>query len=248
MSTEPDWIHPQTEDVAVEAPKGDCAGFTLLEMVTVVAMFSLLVGMGVPVTELFVRQKMLEETREEMEAIRDAVLDYYRDVEAFPGGLVDLVSPSVTPSGWLGPYLAPEFTDSATDLDDYRYDKWRTAYEFTTVSATVRRLRSWGGNLTNNNGASDDITLDINVGVVLGELTRAEVKTINNAIATYNSDFVLSTPLSTTFSTMLGELQAAGYLPSDAASTTKYSTDGWGQAYVTNGSNPVIEVYSPGAP
>lgn len=222
------------------------AGFTLLEMVVVGAIFALIVGAGIPVTELYLRQKMLAATREEMEELGDAILQYYVDLEEFPGSIEDLVDPEVVPTGWLGPYLSTEFSDSADDEDDYRFDIWRSSYVLETVDTYQRRLVSFGPNRSDDDLGGDDIVLEIDAGPSLAEITRKELAIINNAIATYNSDFVLSNALSTTFSVMLLQLQAAGYLPSDGVSTTRYSYDGWGQAYYTSGQLPVIEVLSLG--
>ncbi len=222
------------------------AGFTLIEMVTVAAIFALIVGAGIPVTELYLRSKMLEATRNEMSVLGDATLNYYIDLEAFPTSLQDLVDPDPVPTGWMGPYLTSDFSDADDDSDDYRFDIWRNAYVLETVNTLERRLLSYGPNRTDNDRAGDDITLDIHAGPALATITRRELEIINNAIATYNSDFVLSNPLSTDFPTLLGQLQAAGYLPSDGVSTTRYTYDGWGQAYYTSGQVPVIEALSLG--
>ena len=224
------------------------SGFTLLEMVAVASIFAMIVGTGIPIAELYIRQKMLAETREEMEDLAEAVMNYYADVEAFPDTLTDLVDPEDTPYGWMGPYIDNGFSDEAATNDSYDDDVWLSGYEFNSVSTTQRQILSYGPNRTDQNGAGDDIVINIDVSRAIAEITRRELLIINNAIATYNADFVFANPLSTTFSTLLGQLQAAGYMPSDAVSTTRYSLDGWGQAYVTNGQSPVLEAISLGAP
>lgn len=223
-------------------------GFTLLEMVAVASIFAMIVGTGIPIAELFIRQSMLADTREEMQELADAIMSYYGDVEAFPTALVDLVDPEVTPVGWMGPYVDAGFSDEEANNDSYRHDIWLTAYELATVSTTQRQLISYGRNRTDDSGGSDDIVINIDVGPQLGAITRRELLIINNAIATYNADFVYANPLSTTYATLLAQLQAAGYMPSDAVSTTRYLSDAWGQTYTTNGQTPVIEAISAGAP
>ncbi len=235
-----------TTDLARRQATTSRSGFTLLEMVVVGAIFALIVGAGIPVTELYLRQKMLAETREEMEELSEAILQYYVDLEEFPTTVQDLVDPDPVPTGWLGPYLAAEFSDSAEDDDDYRFDIWRSGYQLEVVDTYQRRLVSFGPDRTDDDLGGDDIVLDIDAGPSLAEITRRELSILNNAIATYNADFVLSNALSTTFSVLLTQLQAAGYLPSDGVSTTRYTYDGWGQAYYTSGQLPVIEVLSLG--
>ncbi len=224
------------------------SGFTLLEMTAVVMIFSLLIGVAVTIPESYITSKMLNETRKEIVTLGDAILDYYRDVEAFPATLADLVSPSTKPSGWMGPYLEGGFNDEVANKDSYKEDEYLNAYIYSSVSATVRRITSLGPNRTNDSGGGDDIVLNVDVGPVLGDLTRAELSSLNSVIATYNADFLYSNPLSTTMSTLLDELQAANYLPTGAAAKAKYRYDAWSQEYSTGGQTPVLEVFSPGAP
>jgi len=223
-------------------------GFTLLEILTVAAIFAMLVGIGVPLSELYLNSKLVDATREEMAAISGAAEEYYLDLEEIPDSLVDLVEPANPPVGWMGPYLPANFNDERMENDDYRFDSWRSAYVYEVVSTSVRRLSSFGPNRQDEDGDGDDIVLEIDFGPAFATATRRELETINSAITRYNDDFVLSTPLSTDYATLLGELQAAGYLPADAESTLRYLSDAWGQPYQTNGQTPVVQAFSVGTP
>lgn len=228
------------------AVASSAAGFTLLEMMVVVSIFSLVVGLVIQIPEMFLSSSMIEETREEMRNLQDALLSHYSDVESFPAGLVDLVDPNNPPSSWLGPYLVEGFSDAAALQDSYREDVWLGAYQYTTVSANVRRLTSYGPDGVS--GGGDDLVLDVDAGPAQRAITRRELDVINNVIATYNSDFLFSNTLSTTYSTLLDELQTSGYLPNDAATKARFLSDAWGQTYTTAGLSPVLEVFSQGAP
>jgi general secretion pathway protein G len=223
------------------------SGFTLLEMMVVLAILGLLAGILFPTAELYLDSRMIESTREEMRRVGDAILRYYQDVGSFPATLQDLEVKPAGAAGWSGPYVRAAFQNETANQDDYRYDAWRSAYLYLSQSATVRRLRSIGPNRSDNNGTGDDIDLDVDASPVLREITRQEMLEINIAISNYNLTHLPSQPLPASFAALLSTLQSQGYLPSDGASTARYSTDGWGQAYVP-GPSPVQEVSSAGAP
>jgi prepilin-type N-terminal cleavage/methylation domain-containing protein len=239
--------HPSIDDLdrcLVAAERG----FTLLEMTVVITIFSMLVGLAVAIPEFFLTSKMIHDTEDEMLMIQAAVLNYYRDLEAFPTTINDLVAPASPPAGWMGPYLKPKFSDAGMTLDSYDYDEFHQSYLYEVVSTTVRRLTCLGENRTDDGGGGDDIVLEINAAPVLGEITRKELATLNGILATYNADFLFSNPLSTSMSSLLDQLQSANYLPSGSATKTKYRYDAWGQEYTTLNQSPVIEIYSVGAP
>ena len=222
-------------------------GFSLIELVFSLAILTLLAGLIFPTAELYLRNRMTSDTRDEMKKLANAIYKYYENVGAFPSALGDLETKPGGVSNWEGPYIRPEFQGDATNNDDYRYDGWRTAYVLISSSSTVRRVRSWGPNRTNDSGSSDDINIDVDISPVLREQTRLELEEINIAIANYNSTHLPGTPLSTTYATLLSTLQTGAYLPSGATATTKYTSDGWSHTYLP-GPAPVQEVTAQGAP
>ncbi|MBI1850128.1 MAG: type II secretion system protein GspG [Planctomycetes bacterium] len=222
-------------------------GFSLIELVFSLAVITLLAGLIFPTAELYLRNRMISDTHDEMKRLSDAVFKYYENVGAFPSALGDLETKPAGASNWEGPYIRPEFQGDVANNDDYRYDAWRTAYVLISSSSTVRRIRSWGPNRTDNSGSSDDIDVDVDISPVLREQTRQELDEINLAIVNYNSTHLPGTPLSTTFATLLTTLQTGGYLPSGGSATARYSTDGWGHTYIP-GPAPVQEVTAQGAP
>ena len=80
------------------------AGFTLIEMIVVIAIMSIIVGAAIPVTSKALTYTARKETRSELQGLADASTEYFRDTLAKPAQVADLlVDPSV--SGWSGPYL-----------------------------------------------------------------------------------------------------------------------------------------------
>ncbi|MFO0981226.1 MAG: type II secretion system protein GspG [Planctomycetota bacterium] len=223
-------------------------GFTLLEVVVVVAVFSLAAAFIIPIGDKYVRQQMDHATRQEMLALREAVFRYYADVQAFPAALTSLNSKPTGVTSWMGPYLTADFGTQTTTEDDYRYDAWRHAYQIINSGTYQRTLRSSGENGVDDSGGGDDIDLCMNVAPILRDITVKELEIINAAVRAFNTANLPGTALSATYTTLLGQLQAAGYLPNNAATTTQLGSDGWGQAYLTVGATPVIEVTSAASP
>lgn len=108
---------------------GNRRGFTLLEIVVVLAVLAILAGAMVPHTVRQIRAERRAETEAEMNAIATALLAYYRDCRALPAdeiGLRALVRSDGAPAGWDGPYLGGSGdaeADATTDAwgSDYRY-------------------------------------------------------------------------------------------------------------------------------
>lgn len=140
-------------------------GFTLLELIVVVIIISLISGVFVYVVYTNTNSKFVQYTREEMDEIKTALLEFYRDCDQFPSGLADLESlPDVThfsgpasyrQSKWNGPYIQDKFGD-----DGYTRDAWNTAYVYSyTPGNNYCTLTSYGGDRAS--GGGDDITYTI---------------------------------------------------------------------------------------
>lgn len=56
--------------------------------------------------------------------------------------------------GWCGPYIDQKLQNNFTD---FKTDAWGTEFEYDDAGPIV--IRSWGPNLTDNGGGSDDITI-----------------------------------------------------------------------------------------
>lgn len=103
------------------------AGFSLIEIVIVIAVLSVLAGMMVPMSVHLVDQKNVETTQKEMAEIKDGLLHYYEDVSpnAFPAGLADLITAPSGVTGWNGPYFSGSASEVQTDGwgSNYTYQK-----------------------------------------------------------------------------------------------------------------------------
>jgi len=215
------------------------SGFTLIELVVVLAILAMLAGAAIPVTSKILTYKARKATREELQLLSDATVEYFRDTKAFPTSVGNLLtSPSLT--GWTGPYLPGVVTDQVTGAVGYEVDAWSRAYVFSR-SGDVVTIRSKGPN--GASGDSDDVTILVDVTFVRREETVAELRLLNQAITHYNDAYLATAPLSATWSTAFTTLVAKGFLPNDS----DYRTDGWGAAYVGSvpGVSPLVELVSP---
>jgi general secretion pathway protein G len=217
------------------AKRGD--GFALLEVIVFLAAVTAIVAVAIPTLGKSDRQDSADEAIREMDAIEQAIVTYFRDVEAYPATLDDLVTKPAGATSWMGPYVRKDFADREAAQDGWKYDPWRSAYDLVTVSATVRELRSRGPNREDDGGAGDDLVRTIDANPILWVVTKQEMWTVNNAIATYNA--TEAPPwLSHEYTAALNKLEAKGLLPQGSAPKFRYRYDAWGQWYFTIGSPP----------
>jgi general secretion pathway protein G len=163
-------------------------GFTLMEIIIVVAVLTLLAGMAVPIIGATLRVADTESTTQEMESIRQATMNFYQDTATLPRSLDDLVTrPPRSVNGWQGPYINVGLTSDPNN--DFRYDAWRKPYQFIAVNGSRKTLRSWGENGVDDRGRGDDIDLTIDVTPVQRELTQQRLDAVNTAVLRYNACF-----------------------------------------------------------
>ena len=225
-------------------------GFTLMELVVVLAVITLLTGIAIPTIGITLRMADTEATTAEMLSIRDAILNFYDDTGRFPDALADLTTDPGDAAPWQGPYITAGLAGGAPD--DVTNDAWGHAYQVITDSSSRRTVRSWGENGISNNGTGDDIDLAVDVTPARRRVTRERMDTINAAILAYNRYLrltqgpgdppaVLDTPLQGPWATVLARLKGTSLLPN----TAEYDTDAWGNAFVC-GPDPVQYVTSSG--
>lgn len=83
-------------------------GFTLIEVVVMLAVLAVLAGTMAPYAAQRIQQARVDATEGELESIEDALIAYYRDCRALPSearGLACLVRDRDGRSGWDGPYV-----------------------------------------------------------------------------------------------------------------------------------------------
>lgn len=155
----------------VKSKKSTSAGFTLVELVMVIAVMGALAAVSVPRINDFITNSKIQASKNEMLQIRAAISGtpdrtaggryvdrgYIGDVGAVPTSLTDLTTNPGLPAydyfsrtGWNGPYLVD---DGSGEI--FR-DAWFVDYVLNAADSTIR---SWGPNKTDNSGGGDDIVI-----------------------------------------------------------------------------------------
>lgn len=215
------------------------AGFTLLELIVVIAIMAIVVGAAVPVTGKVLTYKAKKATRDELQTLSDASSDFFRDTGRLPASVGELLT-TTGDAGWSGPYLAGVVTDAVTGHSGYEVDAWSRPYSFQVVGDQLT-IRSSGED--DQYGDSGDPNIALNVTPIRREQTLDELKLINQAIVLYNGQFQITDPLDTQWSQAVDQLVGRGLLPSGG----DYLTDAWGRAYEPDppAVSPVVKVRSP---
>lgn len=218
-------------------PRRRQSGFTLIEMIVVIAIMSILVGAAIPITEKVIAYKSRKATREELEFLSLASAEFFRDTNRLPKSIDELI---VNPGGkgWAGPYISGVLTDQITSLTSYHVDAWSRPYQL-EIAGDVLTITSGGEDLALG-GEDIDVALDITW--IRREKTLEQLKTINQAVTLYNGQYQTTSPLSGKWSTALDALVTKGFLPA----ATGYQNDAWGSEFVGDpaGKSPLVRVVS----
>jgi len=151
---------------------GDRGGFTLIEVIVIIAIISILASIGVPYAFKFINQEREDATKEEMKELHRAIMGdptigdggYVSDMGTLPVnnelralneqnfGAVNQPNPQTDANGvkygWWGPYANVGF-----DPTSYLEDSWGLPYAYGDPGAG--QIRSLGPDRTA--GTSDDI-------------------------------------------------------------------------------------------
>ncbi len=150
------------------------AGFTLIEVVVVLAVILILVGVASPMSKLFIDQGRREDVASDLAHISEALQDFYFDNGAMPA--------SLTATGFYAVYLTPGVDDAVVS------DSWGGNVEYIYTLATnpdVATVRSRGVNGADDGGAADDIELTVPGSVPGGRRTRDRMRVIIEALADF---------------------------------------------------------------
>ncbi len=199
------------------------AGFSLIEVIIVVAVISVLAAVAVPVVDLVQSRARTEATLRELEAYQEALEGYFQDHLRFPESLAVLVDEGYITGGF--------YPDGATR------DAWGTPYLYRRGTHEVM-VYSLGPNKT-----ADEPNLIMHViGVrYLRESTRRDMQTISIALRNYEririTDGLPDLPSTwwnsgSPASSALGRLIGEGLLPNIG----RYASDAWGDGYRYTGS------------
>ncbi len=161
----------------MRSPRRD--GFTLLEVVVVIAVLSILASVAVPFAAQVINQSREENTRKEMEQLQAAIAGdpgvptpgYVGDMGRLPTALAQLDTRGAQPAGgtgtlgvrvgWFGPYM-----NSGFDAAAYLTDAWGTPYAYGNPG--TGQIRSAGPDRAM--GTADDIILPPNPVAATGSL------------------------------------------------------------------------------
>ena len=196
-------------------------GFTLIEVVIVLAVIAILVGTATPMARLLVDGSSRDAVAADLAAIGEALQDHYFDNGAFPVAL--------TATGFYGTHLA-----GGVD-DDVVLDSWGGNVEYVYVLASdpdVAVVRSRGPNGVDDAGLADDIVLTVPGAVPGGRKTRQRMRVIVEALANF---LETGGTLSGTWST---DRVALGL-------GSAYADDGFGTAFTLDAATLVLRSAGP---
>ncbi len=217
------------------------AGFSLIELIVVVAILAVIAGTTLPVVGKSLTRGKIADTRGELALLAPAIANYFEDTGSFPPTFNDLEQNTAAAAGWAGPYLKALLASQPSTTASLALDAWNRAYVVTTSGGSALTMRSLGPDGVQ--GTGDDLLQSVDVTPIRRAATLTELRTINTAIAAWNAVNMPASPLPANYASLLSQLVGNGYLP---AGTGAYDADAWGDAYVEDpaGASPVVAVRS----
>ncbi len=131
------------------------SGFSLIEIIVVMAIIAVLAGAIVPVLFNRLDQARYERTQQDLQAIYEATMgvpaeDYFGyvgDVGRLPDSVAQLIDSTGQGITWNGPYLSLGVSFNTEDIYGMSY----------VIDPSPIQVRSYGQDRTDNNGTGDDL-------------------------------------------------------------------------------------------
>lgn len=148
------------------------AGFTMMEIVVVLAVISMLAGTLVPMLTASQRAEAIVNATSELEALADALHRYYYDRGRFPN--------TVNATGFLGTYAAPGVSEARVR------DEWGTKTYYRLEFASSPDLAicySVGTDGVTSGAASETLKVTVHGADAGGRRTRERMRVVGAALA-----------------------------------------------------------------
>ncbi|KAA3606726.1 MAG: type II secretion system protein [Planctomycetota bacterium] len=220
-------------------PNSQRSGFTLLEILVVMAILAVILGAALPMGSKWITSQAKRDTQTELRQHGVAVENYFRDTLELPSSLKDLIQPPKGISGWSGPYLTGDVASASQTSTGFEVDAWRRPYRL-SQSGDQLVILSDGPDAVRSNG--DDLRVTVDVTWIRRELTLERLEILNDAVLRYNSIYGKDQPLTPGFSRIFTVLVTRKILPN----SSELQEDAWGDAFVEDplGRSPVVKLTS----
>ncbi len=162
-------------------------GFTLLELIVVIVIVGIFAGVLTPLGNIAIRRTKIKNTEEKMEILDKALTSYYESNAGFP------TDSGLDPDDLAALETAGYISESEYS-DDYAYDAWRVAFQYTYNAGQVSvTIRSFGPDRLSGTAAyeEDDILYIVQAKDVWKKWrqdTQERLRKVNQAVEKYISE------------------------------------------------------------
>ncbi len=149
------------------------AGFTLIELIVVLAVLGIVVGTAVPLAGAVVQADRRQEAKQELDAIAEALSSYWFQRAAFPA--------SLTATDFLGVHLLPGVNGTAAE-DPFGAGQ---GYIYAVSAAGVASVHSRGENGVDDGVASEELVVRVDRAVPGTKKTWMRLRLVVEVLANH---------------------------------------------------------------